>query len=222
MEVLLLVTVVVPTYNECENIAPLLKQLANLVDEVIVVDDNSPDGTGLIARNFGRNVRTIIRPGRMGLNGAIVKGILEAKDDGVIVMDADFSHPPSVIPRIKEALRDHDIVIASRSRVIGWGFRRRLMSEAANFLARVLFFRWKIQDPMSGFFGIKRSVVEEYRDKISPRGYKVLFAIIRHYILEHDNNGIASVDYTFVNRTRGKSKLSAIEVMDYVKSFLKG
>jgi dolichol-phosphate mannosyltransferase len=213
--------VIIPTYNESENIVPLLKRVSPLADEVIVVDDNSPDGTGMLARQFGGNVRTIIRPGKLGLSGAVLQGIKEARDDDVIVMDADFSHPPSIIPKIVDSLKDHDIVIASRERIIGWGAERHLASKVATLLAQVLFFRSKIGDPMSGFFGTKKSVIEEYGGKVSPRGYKVLFTIVRNYVRDYGYDRIASLDYTFVNRRFGDSKLSMNEIVDYLRSLIR-
>nr|MDO8100856.1 glycosyltransferase [Candidatus Njordarchaeota archaeon] len=216
-----MVSVVVPTYNESENIIPLLKRLSKLADDVVVVDDNSPDGTGLMASEFGRNVKTIVRSCKMGLNGAILRGVLETQNDDVIVMDADFSHPPGLIPQIRDALENHNIVIASRTRVIGWGIQRHLISKIAELLAQVLYFRWKVSDPMSGFFGAKRSVIKKYSGGVSPQGYKLLFAMLKNYVRENGYSGITKVDYVFVDRRRGKSKLSMKVVMDYFKSVFK-
>jgi dolichol-phosphate mannosyltransferase len=213
--------VIIPTYNERENIVPLLKRVSPLADEVIVVDDNSPDGTGALASQFGGNVRTIIRPGKLGLSGAVLRGIEESRNDEVIVMDADFSHPPNIIPKIAASLKDHDIVIASRKKIIGWGAERHLASKVATLLAQVLFFRSKIGDPMSGFFGTKKSVIDQYEDKVSPYGYKVLFTVVKNYVRDYGYDRIASVDYTFVNRRFGDSKLSINEVVDYLRSLVR-
>ncbi len=217
-----MVSVVIPTYNECENIVPLLECVAPLAEEVIVVDDNSVDGTGQMAMDFGGNVRVVIRPCKMGLSSAILRGFNEAREDDVIVMDADFSHPPSVVPEIAEALKTHDIVIASRDKIIGWGVRRHLVSKVATALAQILYFRGRINDPMSGFFGAKKSIVERYEDSVSPQGYKALFAIMRNYVHDYGYDGIASVNYTFINRKFGGSKLSMPEIMDYIRSLFKG
>lgn len=213
-----MVSIVVATYNERENIVFLLKQLVKYGDEVVVVDDNSPDGTGLIAKQFGGKVKTIIRPRKMGLNGAIIRGILEAKDKNIIVMDADLSYPPELIPEIIDALKDHEIVVARRERTIGWGFQRHLVSRSAGILAQLAYFRWQVSDPMSGFFGARKAVVERYSRWVSPRGYKILFTILQHYTHEHGYRKITSVNYTFVNRKVGKSKLSIKVIMDYIKS----
>jgi dolichol-phosphate mannosyltransferase len=212
--------VIIPTYNESKNIVPLLEKVCPLADEVIVVDDNSPDGTGELATRFGGNVRTIIRPAKMGLSGAVLCGIKEARDDDVIVMDADFSHPPSVIPKIVASLRDHDIVIASREKIVGWGAERHLASKVATLMAQVLFFGTKIGDPMSGFFGTKKSIIEQYEDRVSPRGYKVLFSVVKNYVRDYGYGRVASVDYTFVNRRFGDSKLSMNEIVDYLRSLV--
>jgi dolichol-phosphate mannosyltransferase len=220
VEVLRLVSVVIPTYNECENIVPLLERVTPLADEVIVVDDNSADGTGQLARSFGGNVKTIIRPSKMGLSSAILRGVSEARDEDIIVMDADFSHPPDVIPQIATSLMDHDIVIASRDKIIGWGAQRHLASKVATLLAQALFFRGRIDDPMSGFFGAKKSILQKYGDKVSPRGYKALFTIMKHYVHDCGYDRVTSVDYTFINRRCGDSKLSMNEIVDYLRSLI--
>lgn len=212
-------TAIVPTYNERANIVQLLNQLVEVVDKVVVVDDNSPDGTGRLARQYGNGaVKTVIRPRKMGLNGAVLRGALETNDENLIVIDGDLSHPPSVIPLIAESLKNHDIVIGTRSRIIGWGFRRRLMSTVATLLAQVLHFRWGVKDPMSGFFGVKKSILQRYRDRISSRGYKVLFTILDNYYRKDRHNRITGINYTFINRRHGDSKLSMNEITNYVRS----
>jgi dolichol-phosphate mannosyltransferase len=213
--------VIIPTFNESQNIVPLLKRVSPLANEVIVVDDNSPDGTGELAAQFGGNVRTIVRPSKLGLSGAVLCGIKQASEDEVIVMDADFSHPPNVVPRIAESLKNNDIVIASRQKIIGWGAERHLASKVATIIAQVLFFRRKIGDPLSGFFGTRKSIIEEYRDKVSPRGYKVLFSFVKNYVRDYGYKRIANIDYTFVNRRFGDSKLSMNEVVDFLRSVVR-
>lgn len=214
-----MVSIVVATYNERETIIPLLKQLIECGGEVIVVDDSSPDGTGLLAEKFGGKVKTIIRPQKMGLNGAVVRGALEARGRDVIVMDADMSHPLALIPKIIEALKASDIVIANRSHIIGWGFTRHAVSKIAGMLAQIVYFRWKVKDPMSGFFGIRKAIIQKYSRWVSLPGYKILFTILQHYTREHGYRNITSVNYTFINRKVGKSKLSMKVIMDYLRSF---
>jgi dolichol-phosphate mannosyltransferase len=215
-----LASIVVATFNERDNIIPLLKQLVKYGDEVIVVDDNSPDGTGLLAKKFDGKVRTIVRPQKMGLNGAIIRGSLEAKCGNIIVMDADLSHPPALIPDIIETLRDRDIVVANRRHVVGWGFTRHAVSKIAGTLAQIAYFRWKVREPMSGFFGIRKAIIEKYYRWVSPKGYKILFTILKHYTHDHGYSRIGSVNYTFINRKVGKSKLSMNVILDYLKSVL--
>jgi dolichol-phosphate mannosyltransferase len=88
-------------------------------------------------------------------------------------------------------------------------------------MAQVLFFRSKIGDPMSGFFGTKKSIIEEYENRVSPRGYKVLFSVVKNYVHDYGYSRVASVSYTFVNRRFGDSKLSMNEIVDYLRSLVK-
>ena len=143
-------SIVLPTYNESQNIVKMLDSIAQTLSpdatadaEIIVVDDNSPDGTADIAsmhakkicNNKKLHVEIIRRDGKFGLSSAIVAGLQSATGDMLVVMDGDFSHPPQVIPSIIEALQDSncDIVVASRyvkgGSVIGWPFKRRLISK---------------------------------------------------------------------------------------------
>jgi hypothetical protein len=115
---------------------------------------------------------------------------------------------------------DHDIVIASRDKIIGWGAQRHLASKVATLLAQALFFRGRIDDPMSGFFGAKKSILQKYGDKVSPRGYKALFTIMKHYVHDCGYDRVTSVDYTFINRRCGDSKLSMNEIVDYLRSLI--
>ena len=114
-------SIIIPTYNEAKNIVSLLDQIKHLVaddTEIIIVDDNSPDGTADIVRKYNQNIsqkiRLIVRKNESGLSSAILKGVSSSLNEVIIIMDADNSHPPHVIPRLIQEIVDHDLVIASR------------------------------------------------------------------------------------------------------------
>src|SRR4051812_7490968 len=158
---------VVPTYNEADRLAELVKALFDAAAshdvalELVVVDDNSPDGTGAIADDLARShcMRVVHRAGKLGLGTAVVEGFAVASADIVGVMDADFSHPPALVPRMFAAFRatNADLVVASRyvpgGSTPSWPLRRRLLSRTACLLARPLS---PIRDAASGFFLIRR------------------------------------------------------------------
>jgi len=166
------VSIVIPTYNESKNILRVLKSIGDFLPpnthtEAIVVDDNSPDGTGKLVENYLKNMTKIAgytidvihRTAKKGLSSAILKGIQHAKGDTIVVMDSDFSHPPQIIPRMLDALKKYqcDIVVASRyvkgGKIQGWPLKRKLMSKMATVIAKKGL-RIGTSDPMSGFFCI--------------------------------------------------------------------
>ncbi|MDQ3853120.1 MAG: polyprenol monophosphomannose synthase, partial [Thermoproteota archaeon] len=175
-------SIVLPTYNESQNIVKMLDSIAETLSpyttaEIIVVDDNSPDGTAEIASLHAKNisnannnnsklhVQIIRREGKLGLSSAIVAGVQSATGDLLVVMDGDFSHPPQLIPSIIEALQDSDcdIVVASRyikgGSIIGWPFKRRLMSKGATKIAQYGL-GIEVKDPVSGFFAFRRQIID--------------------------------------------------------------
>jgi len=220
-------SIIVPTYNEADNIGELIKRvessLKGNVFEIIVVDDSSPDGTAEIAEELGRaygNIKVIRRPSKMGLASAILDGMKVAKYDSIVVMDADLQHPPELLPRLFEKAREgYDVVIASRytkgGGVKGWKFWRRLVSKGATVLAHALLPKTrKVKDPVSGFFLFKRGVMEGI--ELKPIGYKLLLELL----VKGKYSKVAEVPYVFKARKRGKSKLSTKEIFNYVKHLL--
>lgn len=176
--------------------------------EVLVVDDNSPDGTGDTAerlRDRHPALRVIHRKGERGLGPAILRGFGEAKGDILLVLDADLSHPPELIPALLRPLRrgEGDIVLASRNvgsgGTKGWPLRRRIVSRGATLLAGLV---TGVKDPMSGFFAIRRSVIEGVR--LSPMGYKMGLEVLAR----GDYRNVVEVPYTFRDRRAGRSKLT--------------
>ena len=165
------------------------------------------------------DLKVIHRPEKKGLVSAILEGIKSSKGQFILVMDADFSHSPSLIPNMVHELMnsDVDIVVASRyvegGRIRGWPLRRRLISKGAVKLAQYgLPIKKGIKDPMSGFFGLKRHVLDNI--KIDSAGYKILLEIL----VKANNVRVKEIPYTFTNRTLGKSKLDNTVVWDYIKA----
>ena len=225
-------SIVVPTYNESNNIVRMLDSIAETLSpynraEIIVVDDNSPDGTAEMAKSHAKNlsakkkirVEIIRRKGKFGLSSAIVKGVQSATGDFLVIMDGDFSHPPQVIPSIIQALQDsnYDIVIASRyvkgGSIIGWPFKRRLMSKGATKIARYGL-GIEVKDPVSGFFAFRRDIINGI--KFDAIGYKMLLEIL----VKTKGARVKEIPYTFTNRRIGNSKLDAGVMFDYLRAVL--
>lgn len=218
-----MLSVIIPTYNERENIRPLMERLFMVLDgletgsEVMVVDDDSPDRTWEAARGFessGR-VRVMKRAGRMGLASAVMDGVKEARGDVLCVMDADLSHPPDVIPELLDRLRGHDIAIASRHApgggVGGWPLSRRVLSRGAIIMARPL---TPARDPLSGFFVARRGVFEASRAR--PGGFKILLGLIAG----PGTRRVAEVPYRFSSRKSGRSKMGHRVILGYAIQIL--
>ena len=165
------------------------------------------------------NLKVIHRPEKKGLVSAILEGIRLSKGQYILVMDADFSHSPSLIPKMVNELMNSevDIVIASRyvegGRISGWPLKRRLISKGAVKLAQYgLPIKKEVKDPMSGFFALKRQVLDNV--KIDSAGYKILLEIL----VKANSARVIEIPYTFTNRTHGKSKLDNTVVWDYIKA----
>ena len=213
-----MLSVVIPTYNERENMGLLLERLSRALgelgmeSEVIVVDDDSPDRTWEAAQEFTGlpGMRVIRRVSKKGLASAVFEGARASRGDVICVMDADLSHPPEAIPRIMSRLGENDIVVASR-RVTGggaenWPASRRLASWAGRLAVRPLV---SVRDPMSGFFFVKRDVL--YGMRFRPRGFKILLDILVRSRAER----IEEIPYLFKDRRRGTSKLKLKTLVDY-------
>jgi len=227
------VSILIPTYNESENIIEFLKSVQKnlpeeIFSEIIVIDDNSPDGTGKIVEEYIRNngkisenkIFVINRKGKKGLSSAILDGIHQSKGNNILVMDSDFSHPPEIITKMIQTLKKSqcDIVIASRyikgGGVTGWPFKRKVMSKVATKIAKKGL-GIKNSDPMSGFFAFKRAVINGI--KFDAIGYKMLLEIL----VKAKGVTVKEIPYTFSNRQVGSSKLSSSIIIDYIKSVWK-
>ena len=224
------VSIIIPTYNESENIIQVLKSIGdhlprNVWVEAIVVDDNSPDGTGKVVEDYitdsqneaEYSINVIHRKAKSGLSSAILDGIQHSSSETVVVMDSDFSHPPKIIPQLVEELStsDCDIVIASRytkgGEVSGWSTKRKLISKGATGIAKAGL-GVNESDPMSGFFAFKRKILEGI--KFDAIGYKMLLEIL----VKTKGAKVKEIPYTFTDRTRGSSKLDSSTMFDFVTS----
>lgn len=217
------VSIIVPTYNERDNITPLVEQLHSALSsyryEVVFVDDNSRDGTIETATSLSAKypVRIVVRKDKRGLASAVVDGFGYATGGIIGVMDADLQHPPNVVPSLVKAVKDGaDIAIASRyvkgGGCPGWGLTRRVISKGAIFIAHLLLPSTRqVSDPMSGFFMFRKQAVDGAG--LRPAGYKILLEVLLMGHFQH----IAEVPFTFANRKGGRSKLGVRQQVDYLK-----
>jgi dolichol-phosphate mannosyltransferase len=221
------VSIVIPTYNESENIQGILHMIKehlpkNTTVEAIVVDDNSPDGTGKIAEDYFKSLKektrytisVINRKTKEGLSSAILKGVEQAKGKIVIVMDSDFSHPPQLIPKLVDVLKQSktDIVVASRylngGAIQGWSLKRKILSKIGTVIAKKGL-GIKQSDPMSGFFAFNKDIIKGINfDAI---GYKLLLEMI----VKVKDVSIKEIPYTFLDRQNGKSKLGIKTILEF-------
>lgn len=215
--------VIVPTYNEIDNLQPLVEQLLGLQAGlgVIVIDDNSPDGTGRLADELAAAhgaVQVIHRPGKLGLGTAYRVGFVRALELGtplVLTMDADFSHDPRYIPAMLAKAAECDLVIGSRY-VRGGGAEgctlpRIALSRGANLFARALL-GLEASDCTAGFRCYRRAVLERIDlDRILSEGYSFLIEML--YRVQQAGFRVGEVPITFANRRRGASKISRREVV---------
>ncbi|MEO0418458.1 MAG: glycosyltransferase family 2 protein [Pseudomonadota bacterium] len=217
-------SIVIPTLNERDNIAPLVesveKTLGDLSWEVIFVDDDSPDGTydevNRIAQTEPR-VRCLRRVGRRGLSSAVIEGMLVANASAIAVMDADFQHDESKLPEMYRRLTEEraDVVVASRYAMGGsvgdWKEDRAAMSQLANRFARAVVGH-QTTDPVSGFFILHRRVLTEALYDLSQQGYKILIDILTS---SRRPLTVLEVPYIFRGRRSGDSKLSLLVVAEF-------
>ena len=226
------ISVIIPTFNESENICNVLKSIKECLPktdiEAIVVDDNSPDGTGKIVEEYiksmknmaGYSISVIHRKAKEGLSSAILDGLKNSKGETVIVMDSDMSHPPQIIPKMLETIRQTqcDIVVASRyikgGTIQGWPFKRKLISTVATKIAKIGL-DISTDDPMSGFFGFRRKITEGI--KFDAIGYKMLLELL----VKTKGVKVEEIPYTFTDRKFGSSKLDSSIIWDYCKSVWK-
>jgi dolichol-phosphate mannosyltransferase len=219
--------VIVPTYNECENIARLIAAVLEKDTrlEMLIVDDGSPDGTGDIVEGIGRTnpkVHLLRRPRKMGLGTAYIAGFkwsLERGYDYIFEMDADFSHDPAHLPEFLRAIETADLVLGSRYRhgkvtVVNWPIKRLLLSYYANVYARIVT-GLRLFDATGGYKVYRRAVLEAIDlDDVRSNGYA--FQIEMSFRAWRKNFRIVEIPIVFVDRTEGTSKMSKAIVREAV------
>ncbi len=220
------ISIIIPTYNEKENIAPLVARIHQALSgydyEILIVDDNSRDGTIEVASSLASRypVKVIVRQKERGLATAIVHGLKSATGQIIGVMDADLQHPPEVIPELLKALgQGADMVVASRYIEGGgcphWGLSRRVISRVALVLSHLLLPPTRqVKDPLSGFFMFRRQNIAQA--KLKPIGYKISLEIM----LAGRFQRVVEVPYVFEDRSAGKSKLKPQQQIDYLRHIL--
>ena len=215
---------VVPTFNEAGNVEEVIRRvreaLAGVNWEIIFVDDDSPDGTADRVRAVGRQdrrVRCIQRLGRRGLSGACVEGLLATAAPYLAVMDADLQHDETILPRMLALLRagDVDLVVGSRYMKGGgigdWNATRSSMSRLATTVSRIVN-KQDVSDPMSGFFMMRREVLDASAHSLSSLGFKILLDLMA---TSPGRLRLAEVPYTLRLRAVGESKLHAVVVWEF-------
>ncbi|HUO11490.1 MAG TPA: glycosyltransferase family 2 protein [Caulobacteraceae bacterium] len=220
-------TVVVPTFNERDNVAPLLAQLSEaligIAWQVVFVDDSSPDGTGAETMRLAAadpRVLSVRRVGRRGLAGAVLEGVLSTIAPVIAVIDADLQHDAALLPRMFEAMGKADVDLVVGSRFVqagdldqGLSPVRRIGSRLATWLARRAL-KADVSDPVSGFFMLRREVVERVAPSLSTKGFKILFDIIAS---QPEPLRIVELPYAFGARQAGESKMDGRVALEYLE-----
>ncbi len=214
-------TIIVPTFNERDNVAPLVEKLSAALEDiawrVLFVDDNSPDGTAAAVEEIARSdvrVACLKRIGRRGLSSACIEGMQETDSPFVAVMDADLQHDETILPAMLTALKNdgNELVVGSRYTDGGglsdWSRHRQFISKAATWLSKA-FIPSGPSDPMSGFFMLRRELFEEVGPKLSGQGFKIL---LDFFLSAERKIRFAEVPFTFRSRMAGESKLD-VKVM---------
>lgn len=211
-----MLSLILPTYNEARNLPTLLLLLSRVLraheHEIIVVDDNSPDGTWQVGETLKSDysqLRILRRMGKKGLSSAVVDGFDAAKGSILVVMDADGQHDADLLIRMLAAIDSNaDIAIGSRYIMGGsighWVRDRRIISRVGTFLAHHAS-QQAVSDPLGGFFAIRRSLYEKIRSKLRPSGFKILLEILAHV---PSSAQVVEIPLVFRSRLHGESKLS--------------
>ena len=223
-----MLSIIIPTYNERENISWLIEQVYTLCYrdcialEIIVVDDNSPDGTAEIVLKLAKiysNLKLVQRSAKLGLSSAVVAGFTKARGEILAVMDADLSHSPnSIIAMYREITADNgpDFVIGSRyvqgAQIIGLSPFRRIISKAATVLVKSI---TSVKDPLSGFFLIKKKCIENV--ELNSQGFKIGLELL----MKADYMQVKEVPIVFQARTKGFSKAGIHEAYFLLRNIVR-
>ena len=227
-------SIILPTYNEALNVSAMVRSIRKLYGnepEILIVDDRSPDGTFEQASAFASqipNVRAFLHDGIRSLSASVLYGFDRATGDVLICMDADGQHRPEDLGKLFQSMEHNDMVVGSRYAEGGgfaekWKFSRVLTSRTAALMAKLIL-KVRIQDPMSGFFAVRKEAYEKVRGELDPRGFKIMLEILSLLAL-FPNIRIAETGIVFAMRKHGASKLSANVIFQYLlmlkNSFLK-
>lgn len=221
-----MLSIIIPTYNEKGNMPLIIPRIAevlgkvNIPHEIVVMDDDSPDGTASAVEELSHEfpqARCVVRKTDRGLSPSVIQGFREARGDIYLVMDADLSHPVEVLPLMYRSLVEDgsDVVVGSRHAREGgiqnWPLTRRIISWGAALMARPL---TSCSDPMSGFFALKPGVIEGA--PLKAKGYKILLEVL----VKGRYEKISEVPITFKNREIGESKLGSKVIINYLQHLL--
>jgi dolichol-phosphate mannosyltransferase len=224
--------IIIPTYNEAKNIAQLMNRILDAIPSayLVIVDDSSPDGTAKIVCEVARSderVHLLCRPAKLGYASAVVAGLQFALSEGASVlgyMDADLSHDPQALPLLVSAIQgDADLVIGSRyiagGKVIGWAWKRKILSRCANWLVRILL-GLPIRDSTSGFRLFQRKALEKLQlERLKVNGYA--FQFVSTALAVWEGLKVVEVPITFRERQLGRSKMSQNIVFEAANVLIK-
>jgi dolichol-phosphate mannosyltransferase len=218
------VWIVLPTFNEAENLGDVVGRIRAAAPEarVLVVDDESPDGTGAQAEAIAKDhprVTVLHRLGERGLGLALAAGLQQATASGAgvaVTMDCDLSHDPADIPRLVAAARDVDLVLGSRyipgGHMPNWSFHRKLLSAAANAFVRLLF-RLPARDCTTGFRAYRTDILSKLPfERLNSAGYSFQVEVL-FWIARQGSRGVREIPITFVDRAKGTSKMGPREAL---------
>jgi dolichol-phosphate mannosyltransferase len=225
-------SLIVPTYDESRNLEELLRQLTAVLEpclageyEILVVDDDSPDGTWAVAMRLAERwpaVRVMRRRSEKGLSTAVIRGWQAARGEVLAVIDADLQHPPEVLARLWESIKaGADLAVASRhvegGGVSDWSALRRALSRGAQLLGLAVLpsVVGRVSDPMSGYFMVRRAAIAGA--ELSPLGYKILIEVLGRGRIR----GVSEVGYVFRERLAGESKVTAKLYVDYLRHLVR-
>lgn len=221
-------SVVIPTYNERDNISILLGRLesvlADIDYEIIVVDDDSPDLTWQVVEDHSAKnsrVRVLRRLEGKGLSRAVMAGFMDAKGACFAVMDADLQHDEAILPKMLQRVSEdgYDVCVGSRDAEGGsygeWSLKRKIVSYGARWLSSITLGALA-RDPMSGFFAISRDSFQKTVERVNPSGFKILL----EFLARGENFKVCEVGYTFKTRVHGETKLNASVALEYLLALI--
>ncbi len=221
------VSVLIPTYNERENVSLLLPKLLELpfVEEIIVIDDGSVDGTREFIKELKKNnpkIKLIERSAKLGIGTAYKEGIKKASCDFIVTMDADLSHDPSDLYKFISKIKNADLVIGSRhlegSQIVGWNLYRTITHLVANLLVKIIL-GINLSDATSGYRIYRTEIIKKIEKNIKSKGFS--FQIETLFYIYKLKYKIVEVPIKFINRKKGISKFNLLEILAFILILLR-